>query len=223
MAPVNKARRAASSPTGDPPAKRDAARSRENILRAALIEFAEKGLQGARVDEIARRAGANKRMLYHYFGNKEDLFLEVLERAYEEIRSAELALNLEDLPPEEAMRRLISFTFNYFIEAPHFISLLNTENLHKARHLRRSKRILDMHSTVVDMLARLLKRGAADGVFRNDVDPIQLFITMASVGYFYFSNVHTLSTIFARDFASKREIATRHDHVMQVIMGYLRA
>ena len=120
------------------------------------------------------------------------------------------------------MRRLISFTFNYFIEAPHFISLLNTENLHKARHLRRSKRIRDMHSTVLAMLERLLKRGAAEGVFRSDVDPVQLFITMASVGYFYFSNVHTLSTIFDRDFSGKAEIAIRHDHVMDVIMGYLR-
>ena len=144
------------------------------------------------------------------------------ERAYEEIRSAELELRLLDLPPIEAMRRLISFTFTYFIEAPHFITLLNSENLHKARHLRRSKRIRHMHSTLVALLAKLLDRGAADGVFRRGVDPVQLFITITGVGYFYFSNIHTLSTIFGRDFTAADEIATRHDHVIEVVLGYLR-
>jgi AcrR family transcriptional regulator len=204
------------------PARRDPVKSKNRILRAAVAEFADKGLQGARVDEIARRAGANKRMLYHYFGNKEDLFLEALEFAYEEIRRAELDLHLADLPPVEAMQRLVSFTFNYFVEAPHFITLLNSENLHRARHLKRSKRILDMHSTVVEMLSDLLRRGQDERVFRTGVDPVQLFITIASVGYFYFSNIHTLSTIFARDFASDAERKTRHDHALEVVLGYLR-
>jgi AcrR family transcriptional regulator len=204
------------------PTRRDPIKSKGRILRAAVDEFATKGLQGARVDEIARRAGANKRMLYHYFGNKEALFLEALEFAYEEIRKAELDLHLADLPPIEAMERLVSFTFNYFIEAPHFITLLNSENLHRARHLKRSGRILDMHSTVVEMLRELLLRGEGEGVFRRDVDPVQLFITIASVGYFYFSNIHTLSTIFDRDFASAPELRTRHDHAVEVVLGYLR-
>ena len=101
--------------------KRDPQAAKERILQAALAEFSEKGLGGARVDQIAERAGANKRMLYHYFGNKDDLFLAVLEFAYSEIRSAELELNLDDLSPEEGMRRLVAFTFDYFIKAPYFI------------------------------------------------------------------------------------------------------
>lgn len=204
------------------PAKRDPARSRERILQAALGEFADKGLQGARVDEIARRAGANKRMLYHYFGNKEDLFLEVLERAYEEIRTAERALRLEHLPPDEAMERLVRFTFNYFTRAPHFITLLNSENLHRARHLKQSKRIREMHSTMVDMIAGVLRRGAADGRFRGGVDPVQLFITITGIAYFYFSNIHTLSAIFGRELEAQAEKDVREAHVVDVVRGYLR-
>jgi AcrR family transcriptional regulator len=219
MDSVNKSAHAVDT---DRASRRDPEKSREKLLLAALREFSDKGIGGARVDEIARQAGVNKRMIYHYFGNKDDLFLAALERAYEEIRSAEQELHLEDLPPADAMRRLVSFTFNYFIEAPHFISLLNTENLHRAAHLKKSRRIQDMHSTVVGMLRDLLQRGSRAGVFRGDADPVQLFITIASVGYFYFSNIHTLSTIFDRDFASASERMQRHDHAIDVVLGYLR-
>ena len=124
------------------PAKRNSAKrnpeaARQRILAAALAEFSEKGLGGARVDVIAERAGANKRMLYHYFGNKDDLFLAVLELAYGDLREAEKALNLDDLSPVEGMRKLVAFTFDYFNQTPYFINLLNNENLHGARHLRR--------------------------------------------------------------------------------------
>ncbi|MBC8241235.1 MAG: TetR family transcriptional regulator [Alphaproteobacteria bacterium] len=202
--------------------KRDPEAAQQRILDAALGEFSEKGLGGARVDDIARRASVNKRMLYHYFGNKDDLFLAVLEFAYREIRSAEMALNLDNLSPEEGMRRLVAFTYDYFIKAPYFINLLNSENLHNARHLRRSKAILDMHGPVIGLIRDLLRRGVAQGVFRADADPIQVFITNASVGYFYFSNIHTLSTILDRDFQSKEELAMRREHVIDVVMGYLR-
>ncbi|MBT3536704.1 MAG: TetR family transcriptional regulator [Rhodospirillaceae bacterium] len=203
-------------------AKRDPEAARQRILAAALAEFSEKGLGGARVDVIAKRAGANKRMLYHYFGNKDDLFLAVLELAYGEIRDAERALNLDDLSPVEGMRKLVAFTFDYFVTAPYFINLLNSENLHGARHLRRSKAILDMHGPVIGLITDLLRRGAAEGVFRDDADPIEVFITNASVGYFYFSNIHTLSTIFDRDLTTDEEVAARRAHVIDVVLGYLR-
>ena len=119
------------------PAKRNPEAARQRILAAALAEFSEKGLGGARVDVISERAGANKRMLYHYFGNKDDLFLAVLELAYGDLREAEKALNLDDLSPVEGMRKLVAFTFDYFNQTPYFINLLNSENLHGARHLRR--------------------------------------------------------------------------------------
>ncbi|MDP6692546.1 MAG: TetR/AcrR family transcriptional regulator [Alphaproteobacteria bacterium] len=202
--------------------KRDPEAAKQRILQAALAEFSEKGLGGARVDLIAERAGANKRMLYHYFGNKDDLFLAVLEFAYSEIRSAELELELDDLSPEEGMRRLVAFTFDYFIRAPYFINLLNSENLHRARHLKRSKAILDLHGPVIGMIRDLLRRGVADGVFRADADPVQVFITNASVAYFYFSNIHTLSTIFDRNLQAEEELQTRRAHVIDVVLGYLR-
>ncbi len=119
------------------PAKRNPEAARQRILAAALAEFSEKGLGGARVDVISERAGANKRMLYHYFGNKDDLFLAVLELAYGDLREAEKALNLDDLSPVEGMRKLVAFTFNYFNQTHYFINLLNSENLHGARHLCR--------------------------------------------------------------------------------------
>ncbi len=197
-------------------------RTREQILQAAIREFADKGLGGARVDAIAERAGANKRMLYHYFGNKAELFLAVLERIYDDIRRAETELHLEELAPVAAMRRLVEFSFGYFIANPHFIPLLNSENLHRARHLKRSKRIREMHSPLVEMISRMLKRGQHSGEFRGDVDPVQLYVSIAALGYFYFANIHTLSTIFRRNLSAPRRIAERKRHAADMVLGYLR-
>ncbi len=197
-------------------------RTRTQILEAATDEFSARGLAGARVDSIANAAGVNKRMLYHYFGNKEDLFLAVLERAYEKIRGQESALRLENLPPAEAMRRLVRFTFRYFVENQYFVALLNSENLHRARHIRRSGRATAINSPVIGILDKLLKRGRKEGVFRGGVDPVQLYISIAGVAYFYFSNIHTLSTIFARDLNAPSALAERERHVTDVILGYLR-
>jgi AcrR family transcriptional regulator len=203
-------------------AKRDPDATRARILQAAVAEFAAKGLAGARVDEIAARAGANKRMLYHYFGNKDDLFLAALESVYADIRDAEQALDLETLAPVAAMRQLVEFTFDYFILRPEFVTLLNSENLHRARHLRRSTGIRAMHSPLIALIDGILKRGEAAGVMRGGVDPMQLYISIAGLGYFYNSNVHTLSTIFARDFASPEERAKRRAHMVEVVLGFLR-
>lgn len=216
--PVRAAPRKAAAPR-----LRQPERTRERILEAATAEFAASGLGGARVDAIARRAGANKRMIYHYFGSKEDLFLAVMERTYEHIRRRESELNLEALPPEAAMRKLVKFTFNYFSENPHFVTLLNSENLHRARHIRRSRRVEEINSPVIAALRGLLARGRAEGVFRAGVDPTQLYISVAGICYFYFSNVHTLSTIFARDLLAPAALAERERHVTDVILGYLRA
>ena len=138
---------------------RDADRSQKDILDAALAEFAEHGLGGARMDRIAERAGVNKRLIYYYFESKESLFLAVLERAYEGIRGEEQQLNLTQVEPVEAIRRLIAFTWNYYIEHPEFLTLLNSENLHRARHLKQSTKIPAMHSPLVQTLADVLERG----------------------------------------------------------------
>lgn len=201
--------------------RRDPARNRDRILKAAVAEFARYGLGGARVDRIAVRAGANKRMLYYYFGNKDDLFLAVLEDSYARIRNAERALRLADLDPREAMRRLVEFTWNYYLQHPEFLTLLNSENLHRARHIRRSRNIVAMHSPFVAMIKQVLERGARAGEFRRGVDPVQLYISIAGLGYFYLSNRHTLSAIFERDLLAPKSKAERLKHMTGLVLGYL--
>jgi AcrR family transcriptional regulator len=196
--------------------------NRARILAAATAEFAGHGLSGARVDRIAAQARTNKRMLYYYFGSKEALYLAVLEAAYERIRTAERALDLEHLPPGRAMRELVAFTWRYFIAHPEFLSLLNTENLHRARHLRRSTKVRALHSPLVGTLDDLLARGAREGVFRPGIDPVQLYVSIAALGYFYLSNAHTLSTIFGRDLLAPAAKARRLAHVTGLILDALR-
>jgi AcrR family transcriptional regulator len=200
---------------------RDAARTQAAILDAATREFAMHGLGGARVDRIALRARANKRMLYYYFGGKDDLFLAVLERAYERIRAEEQALHLDDLPPADAIRRLIEFTWQYFQRHREFITLLNTENLHRAEHLKRSRKIRALHSPLIAMISDVLARGERERVFRRGVDPVQLYVSIAALGYFYLSNNATLSTIFGRDLASAAALDERLSHVIDLVQGYL--
>jgi AcrR family transcriptional regulator len=214
-AALRRGTRAHSPQTRDPDATRAA------ILRAATGEFAGHGLGGARVDRIAARAEVNKRMLYYYFGNKEDLFLAVLEQAYRDIRDAERALDLWHTDPVEGVRRLIAFTWNYYLEHPEFLRLLNSENLHRAEHLKRSTEIRALHSPFVAMIDDLLERGRKAGVFRAGVDPVQLYVSIASLSYFYLSNRHTLSTIFGRDLMAPRERAERLGHMTDLVLGYL--
>ena len=204
-----------------PRAVRDPERTRARILEAAKAEFAEHGLGGARVDRIALEADANKRMLYYYFGNKDDLFLAVLESAYAHIRDAEKALRLTEIEPTEAVRRLVAFTWNYYLEHPEFMTLLNSANLHRARHLEKSTTVRSMHNPFVAMIAEILERGRVAGTFRADVDPVQLYISIASLTYFYLGNKYTLSAIFGRDLLSPRAKAQRLAHMTDMVVGYL--
>jgi AcrR family transcriptional regulator len=201
---------------------RDPERTRAAILAAATSEFTAKGLTGARVDAIARSAGANKRMIYHYFGDKDGLYLAVLEATYAAIRTAELELHLGDRDPVEGMRELVRFTWAYFIAHPEFLSLLGTENLHQAAYIKRSKRIRELHSPLVGMISGLLERGMRERVFRAGVDPVQLYVTIAALGFFYLSNRHTLSTIFGRDLSGPRSLAEREQHIVDVVLTYLQ-
>jgi AcrR family transcriptional regulator len=200
---------------------RDADRSQKDILKAALDEFAAHGLSGARMDRIAERAAVNKRLIYYYFENKESLFLAVLEGAYEGIRGEEQQLNLAQTEPIEAIRRLISFTWNYYTAHPEFLTLLNSENLHRARHLKQSAKVRTMHSPLVQTIADVLDRGHKLGLFRAGVDPVQLYISIAGLSYFYLGNIHTLSTIFDRDLLSAKAKVERLSHMTDLVLGYL--
>jgi AcrR family transcriptional regulator len=201
---------------------RDPERTRQSILASATQEFARYGLGGARVDRIAARAKANKRMLYYYFGDKEGLFLAALEDRYAHIRNAERSLKLEHLDPRDAVRRLVEFTWDYFLEHPEFMTLLNSENLHKGRHVRRSRRVPEMHSHLVALLRDVLHRGEAQRLFRKGIDPVQLYISIAGEGYFYLSNRYTLSRIFERDLMAPRALASRARHIADMVLNALR-
>jgi AcrR family transcriptional regulator len=203
------------------PRLRDADRSQQAILDAAREEFALLGLAGARVDSIAERAGLNKRLIYYYFSSKDDLFLAVLESAYASIREAEKELHLLDLPPAEAVRRLMEFTWTYYLEHPEFITLLNSANLHQARHLEKSKHVREMNSPVIQTLGDILERGRKEGVFRGGVDPVHLYISIAGIAYFYLSNNYTLSAIFGRDLMTRKARSERLSHMCDVILGYV--
>jgi AcrR family transcriptional regulator len=200
---------------------RDADRSQNTILAAARDEFAEFGLGGARMDRIAERAGLNKRLIYYYFEDKEKLFEAVLEQAYLHIREAERALNLLNLKPADAVRRLVEFTWNYYLDHPEFLTLLNSANLHKARHLQGSDRVREMNSPLIAMLGEILERGRKEGSFRGGIDPVQLYVSIAGLSYFYLSNSFTLSSIFGRDLLAAKARSERLSHMCDVILGYV--
>ena len=197
---------------------RDAEATQARILAAAKKEFARSGLGGARIDEIAERAKANKRMIYHYFGNKEDLFRIVLEEAYLDIRAAEQKLELEHLPAREALERLIRFTWEYYLKNPEFITLVNSENLHRARHLKKSERVGPAQRRFVGMVEQLLARGVAEGAFRPGVDPVQLNITIAAVNYYYLTNRFTGALLFERDLMAREALDARIAFNVETIM-----
>jgi len=204
------------------PMPRDAGQTRKRILDAATAEFARKGLGGARVDAIAARAKSNKRMIYHYFGSKEGLFTAVLENAYLGIRAAEQRLRLEELPPEEAIARLVHFTWNYYLAHPEFLTLVNSENLHRAKHLKTSEAIRQSSGQLVAMVGRILERGVKAGVFRPGVDPVQLNITIAAIGYYYFTNRFTGAIVYERDYMAPEHLDARLAFNLDTILRLLK-
>jgi TetR/AcrR family transcriptional regulator len=207
---------------GTGPKRRDPAATRKKLLTAARREFADSGLADARVDEIAARAGVNKQLVYHYFGDKDALYLAVLEWVYEEIRAQERKLNLEGLPPQQAIKRLIEASFDHLAAHPDFIVLLNDENRGGARHVRGSRKLEAMHSPLVSMVSAILSEGVRAGVFRKGINPVHLYISIAGLSYFYFSNTPTLSAIFGKDLSSPAARTARRKHVVDLVLQSLR-
>lgn len=164
----------------------------------------------------------NKRMLYHYFGDKEQLYLKVLEEAYVGIRTAERALHIGDRSPEEGIGELALFTWRYFLQHPEFLSLLGTENLHRARWLRQSVRLKELHSHLIGELSQVLEQGKKQGVFIQTADPLHVYLTIASLGYFYLSNQYTLSTIFGRDLIEPTHLNAWERHIVHVTLASIK-
>lgn len=204
------------------PRKRDPAATRTRILEAATQEFCTKGYDGAGMEQIVARADCNIRMAYHYFGRKEGLYLAVLERAYEQARSREVELDLKQLGPVEGMKALIEFTFDHIANHPEFIGLMNTENTLKGRILEKSTQVPEATIPLVEAIGNLLNRGWAAGVFRRNVDPVQLYITILSVSYLHISNRYTLSIMFRQDFHAATWLSKCKQHACDVVLGFLK-
>lgn len=188
---------------------------------AAAEEFASGGLFGARVDQIARRAETNERMLYYYFGSKEQLFTAVLEHAFSSLTEAERVLDLDGVAPVEAVTRLAHFVWDYYRDHPELLRLINNENLHEARYLHKSTRIREMMSPIVAKLGNVLMRGQKAGLFRSDVDPLHFYVTLSGLGYYIVSNRFTLAATLGRDFSEADERAEMVRMNTEVLLAYL--
>jgi AcrR family transcriptional regulator len=188
-----------------PKIKRDPEGTRRRILLAAAEEFAAGGLFGARVDQIARRAETNERMLYYYFGSKEQLFTAVLEYALGTLVEAERSLDLEGIAPVEAITRLAHFVWDYYRDHPELLRLVNNENLHEAKYIKGSTRIRELISPVVATLAAIIERGQKAGLFRHDIDPLKFYVMLSGLGYYIVSNRYTLEATFGLDFSSPEQ------------------
>jgi TetR/AcrR family transcriptional regulator len=202
--------------------RRDPVATTKSLLDAAVAEFTAFGFEGGRVDRIAKQAGVNKQLVYHYYGSKADLYRAALEDVYHQIREREQELHLADLEPVEAMEKLVGFSFDYLADHPEFVAMINDENRMGARHLRTSEKVTEMHSPLVRLVEETLARGVAGGVFNERFGPVNLYLSIAALSFFYFSNRATLSVIFDRDMTTLSETARRRAHVVALIMSALR-
>jgi AcrR family transcriptional regulator len=195
--------------------------TKRNIIEVATVEFAGKGFSGARVDDIAARTKTSKRMIYYYFGGKEGLYIAVLEEAYRKIRSVEATLDLEHQSPEEALRTLVAFTFDYQNAHPEFVRLVMNENILNGTYVSRSKVIHRLNNAVISALGDLLARGQQEGTFRRDIDPIDLHMSISALCIFNIANRATFSTIFKRDMSSPKALSARRAQVVDIIARYV--
>jgi TetR/AcrR family transcriptional regulator len=200
---------------------RNSEASRARILEAARMEFVTHGLSGGRVDRIAEQSSVNKNLIYHYFGSKNALYLSVLEDIYADLRAHQQDQDLRGLEPVEGMNRLVSTTFDHFVATPDLIRLMSIENIHYAEHLKRSSSTKALYSGLLDTIRVLLKRGQEQGVFRANVDAVDLYLSISGLAYFFLSNQHTLSWLLDRDLATRRRVLKRRQHVVEMVLSYL--
>jgi AcrR family transcriptional regulator len=206
----------------EPTRTNDPARTMADILEVATREFADKGLAGARIDVIAEAMRTSKRMIYYYFGSKEGLYLAVLEESYRRMRAMEAEAHLEDLPPEDALRRLVGHTVDYQWAHPEFIRLVQSENIHRAEYIAQSKAIRKLNVPAIEGLRRVLERGQKEGLFRGGIDPVDLHMSISALSNFQVANRHTFSVIFQRDMESPQAQIARRDSIIEMIVRFVR-
>jgi len=197
--------------------------TRERILRTAIAEFSEKGFSGARVLTICRKSRANPRMIYHYFGGKDRLYVAVLEHVLGELRAEELKLDVEHVGPVDGMMQLFDFTYEHFGAHPELIHILSGENLLRARFLKKSSKTPVVASPLIATIGELLKRGEKARIFRRGIDPLQLYVSMVGFAYFHRSNAHTLSVIFKSDILKSDWQAEHKRYAREMLLGFLKA
>jgi AcrR family transcriptional regulator len=196
--------------------------TRERILRAAIAEFSQRGYGGARIQAICRKSHANPRMIYHYFGGKDPLYVAVLEHVLGELRAEELKLDVEHVNPVEGMMQLFEFTYDHFGKHPELIHILSGENLLRARFLKKSSRTPVVASPLIAMIGELLRRGEKAKVFRRGVDPLQLYVAIVGFAYFHRSNAHTLSVIFKSDILQDDWQNVHKRYAQEMMLGFLK-
>ena len=196
-------------------------RNRASIVAAAIDEFAARGFKGASMDAIAARTRTTRALINYYFGSKEKLYIAVLEQLYSEIRDAEGRLDLEHLTPVEAVRRIVEFTYNYYLTHEGFVRLVVAENQAQGRHLKKSRTMRTLNRPIIDRLSRVIARGQADGRFRGDVDPVEIHKAIAALGMFNVTNRHTFGAIFQREMGSNGDVASRCNIVAEMMLRYL--
>jgi AcrR family transcriptional regulator len=201
--------------------RRDPEAVRQDILAVARAEFVENGLSGARVDEIAARTATSKRMIYYYYGDKEGLYLAVLEECYRRVREAELGLDHEIIPPVEAMRRLAGLAFDYHAANPDFVRLVMVENIHHARLLKRSKLMSELNLSAIRTVERIYRRGVAEGVFRDGLDPLDIHLTFTAPAFYNVSNRATILQVFGHDMADSDAMNRRRASVIDAVMRFV--
>jgi len=195
--------------------------TRQDILNTALREFAQNGLSGARIDEIAARTQSSKRMIYYYFGDKDGLYLKVLENAYRLVREGEAELDTADLPPIDALRRLIEFTFDHHHQHEDFIRMVMIENIHRGEFLKRSDEIRDLNVAAISNIAEIYKRGEAEGLFRPGLDPVELHWQVSALCFFNVSNRATFSVIYDQNFGSDEKIARLRQNTVDMMLRFV--
>ena len=200
----------------------DPERTRADIIEVATREFSDKGLAGARIDLIAQAMRTSKRMIYYYFGSKEGLYVAVLEAAYSRMRSIESGLHLEDLGPEDALRKLVGFTVDYQLAHPEFIRLVMNENMHRGQYLAQSKTIQRLNVPAIEGLRQVLVRGQREGVFRKGLDPLDLHMSISALSVFNVANRHTFSLIFKCDLQSAASVVARRDSIIEMVVRFVR-
>lgn len=200
----------------------DPERTKADILAVATEEFAANGLSGARVDAIAERTRTSKRMIYYYFGSKEGLYLAVLEKAYADIRGVESQLRLEALGPEDALRRLIDETFEYDDSHAEFVRLVSIENIHRGKHLAEAPSIRQINLRIIDLIAGILERGRAEGLFRGDIDAVDVHMMISAFCFFRVANRHTFGEIFRVDLTEPERRERHKAMIADAVIALLR-